>query len=549
MKQKTKVKKNGKGKRREWMMYTGLIAYIIGLIIRIPLGRMIGDTGMGFLAVGMEVYLLVSLVLTYGISKAVTVLIKYRVKRQMYRSAGRVYRNAMTLMFVLGVLVAAGVLLFSRVIAEKLILEPMGYLAIAAAAPAICLSAIMGVLRGYFQGMGSQMPTVHSRLVEKIVMLAASILFCSIMYTYGLKVADLLRNTEYAAAYGAMGAAFGLSVAGIFGVVHLFFIRMVYAGNYKIQLLQDMSKYAESNGQVISMLFQTAFPYGVCALLYNMNYLVDQRIFNHAMNLLEKSTQRTAHWGIYYGKYSVVIGIAAIICTMMMLPGISKIMQMYERQEKREAQNKLNKAIHGIAILTIPCAVWLAVLAEPITGLLFKADTGIAVQLLQNGSFVVVFFAFAYYFMNIMQRIRKVKVILAGGLLAFVLHLPVLIILLHKTGLGVVAVVYGMLVFWVVACVVGFVGMVRYMQYSPEWFRNFGVTIIAAGVSGLVAMLLCRAILPVIGNIFTLIICLSVSLVLYNVLLLVLKGVHENELTEIPGGKLVAVLAERVNLL
>ncbi len=549
MSQETKVKKAGKGKRREWMFSAGLIAYLIGLIIRIPLGRMIGDKGIGFFAVGMEVYLLVSVVLSYGLFKAMTVLIKYRVKRELFKSARRIYRNAMTLAVVLGGLAAAGVFLFSEVIAEILLLEHMGYLAIAAAAPAICLSVVMGVLRGFFQGMGSLLPTVHSRLVEKFLMLGASLFLGSILYAYGLKVADLLKNTEYAAAYGAMGAALGVSAAGVFAVLHLLFMRMVYAGSLKQQLARDTSKYTESSGQVLSMLVQTALPYMLCALLYNMNYLVDQRLFNSAMNAQEKSSQRVAHWGVYYGKYSVVIGVVAVVCTALMMAGIPKIMQMYERQERREVQNRLGRTIHGLAVLTIPCAVWLAVLAEPITGILFKGDTNTAVRLIQIGSVVVVLFSFAYFFMSLLQRIRKMRIVLLGGLLAFVIHLFLLWVLLYKTQLGIIAVACGMIAFWLVVCVVGFVGIIRYMQYSPEWFRIFGVTIIAAGVSGLVAMLLCRGLLAVVGNVVTLVICLCVSLVLYNLLLLVLKGIREDELSEIPGGKIVLALAERVKLI
>lgn len=549
MSQDTKVKKGGRGKRREWMMCAGLIAYSIGLFIRIPLGRMIGDKGIGFWAMGMEVCLLVSVLLAYGISKAVAGLVKYRVKRELFKSARRVFRNAMVLSVILGLLVSIGILASAEIIAEKLLLEHMGYLAIAAAAPVIGLSAVIGVLRGYFQGMGSMIPNVHSRLVERFIMFVASLFLGSIMYSYGLKVADLLKNSEYASAYGAMGAALGMSVAGVFGVLHLIFIRMVYGRSQKQQLAQDTSKYTESNGQVILMLIQTGFPYMLCALLYNMNYLVDQRIFNAAMNAQEKSQLRVAHWGIYYGKYSVVIGLAAVLCTMWAYTRIPRILQLYDRQERREAQNRLAKAVHGLAILTIPCAVWLAVLAEPLVGILFKGDVNTAVHLVQAGSVIVVFFSFAYFFMSILQRLRKMKIVLLGGGLAFVVHLLVLWLLTGHTQLGITAVVCGMLVFWLVVCVVGFIGVVRYMQYAPEWFRSFGVTLVAAGVSGLVVMLLGNALLPVVGNVVTLVLGLLVSLIIYNVLLLVLKGVREDELTELPGGKIVIYIAERVNLI
>ena len=313
--------------------------------------------------------------------------------------------------------------------------------------------------------------------------------------------------------------------------------------------MKDTSKYTESKGELLSMLLTTALPYMLCAVLYNMNYLVDQRLFNYAMNIKEKGSVRAAHWGVYYGKYSVLIGAAAVVCTLLVMANIPKIVQLYERQERREAQQKLGKTMHALAVWTIPGAVWFAVLAQPLVELLFKGDTNTAVSLVQIGSFVIVLFPFAYLFMNILQRMRKIRIIIVGGLGAFILHLLVVLILVNNTELGIKAVVCGMLVYWLVVCVTGFISVGRYLQYSPDWLKMFGVTIIAAGIAGLIAMLVCKALFSVAGSFLTLLVCTILCLVLYNVILILLKGVGEEELMEIPGGKIVLVLAEKIHLI
>lgn len=549
MKRETKAKRGGRGKRREWMMNVGLIAYMIGLLVRIPLGRMTGDKGIGFYAGAMELYTLLSVIFSYGISRALTVQVKYKVRREMFRSAKRVYRNVMIVTAVSGALLMAVSVVFSEFIAGTLLLEPRGYLAVMAAAPAVFLASVMGVMRGYFQGMGTMLPAVHSRLLEKIVQFGASLLLAAACYAFGEKVAALRKTPEFASAYGAMGAALGWSVACLFGVLHLVFIRMVYAGTFKQQLMRDNSKYAESNLQVFLTFFQTALPYVLCALLYNMNYVVDQRIFNYAMNRKEKGSIRVAHWGVYYGKYSVVIGIAAILCACIGAMGAPKIVQLQEKQEYREAQFRFGNLLHYLAIVTIPCAVLLAVLAEPIVGILFTGDAETAVSLIQAGSVVVILFPFAYLFMNIMQRIRNQRVIIFGGLAAVVLHLLFLIVLVSGTGMGIHAVVCGMIVFWLTACVAGFIGVKNYLSYMPDWLRFFAIPAACAAVSGLVGMLLCRLLLGLLGALLTLIICFVLSIVIYNVLLVLLKGVREDELREMPGGTILLRLWERIHLI
>lgn len=549
MKQKTKVKKTGRGKRREWILGAGLIAYFIGLIIRIPLIHMIGDNGLGFFAAGMEIFFLISTVLGYGTSKAVTVLVKYRVRRDMFKSAKKIYKNAMFFTMLFSVLAALFVFFFSEFIAQVVVLEKLSYLAVAAIAPAILLSGVLGVMRGYFQGMGAVTPTIHSRLLEKAVMLAAGLLFAAASFSYGEKVAALLRNTEYAAAYGAMGAAIGVSVACGIGVLHMLFIRLVYAGTFKQQLMKDSAKYVESDGQTISIFLSTALPYMLCALLYNMNYLVDQRVFNYAMNKQDKGSIRVAHWGIYYGKYSVVIGLVAIACTMAAVSGIPKIVQMYDKQENGEVKYRIGTAVHNLVILTIPCAVWAAVLAEPMIGMLFSGDQAAAVKLLRAGSGVIVVFPLAYFFMSLLQRIRKIRIVILSGLSAFIIHLIVLFVLISSTQLGITAVAISLLVFWLAVCAAGFAGAVQYMQYSPDWIRTFGVTAIAAGVSGLAGMLLSKLMLSWAGNIATFLVCFLICAVVYLVLMIVLKGIREDELEDMPGGSAVVVLAEKLHLM
>ena len=538
MRKITKANRGSRGKRREWMMNVGLIAYLIGLALRIPLSRMIGDKGMGFYAGALELYILLSVVFSYGVSRALAALVKYRVRREMFKSVKRVYRNVMIFTMAAGALLTVGTGLFSRFLSQTVLLEERASMAVLAIAPAVFLSAVTGVMRGYFQGMGSMLPTVHSRMLEKVMQFGGSLLFGAALYAYGEKVAALKKSSEFAPAYGAMGAALGVSVACFFCLLHLLFLRMVYAGTFKQQLMRDNTKYAESNAQIFLTFFQTSLPHILCALLYNMNYVVDQRIFNYAMNVKEKGDLRAAHWGIYYGKYSTVIGIAAVVCACVAAVGTPRIVQLQEKQETREAQFRFGNLMHYVAIFTIPCAVWLAVLAEPIVGVLFTGDTETAVSLIRSGSVLIVLFPFAYQ-----------RYVIFGGLGAFLLHLLVLFVLVSATDAGIHAVVWGMAIFWLAVCAAGYLGIMRYLSYTPDWIRFFVIPAACAGVSGLVALLLCKLLMGLIGKALTLVICLVLCIVIYNVLLVLLKGVREDELREMPAGGILLRLWERVNLI
>ncbi len=549
MKREWKGKQGRKRKKREWMAGIGLIAYLFGLIIRIPLGYMIGDKGIGFLSVGMEVFTVLTITLTYGISKSVSILIKYRMKREMYKSVKKVFRNTMFVTAALGAICAVAVFFFADFIADIFILESMSYMTIAAIAPAIFLASIIGVLRGYFQGMGTMIPTMHSKFIEQLIFLPSGLIMGTLCYNYGLKVADLLKNKEYASAYGAFGAALGISISCILVLIHLLFIYLIYSKAFKQQLFRDNTKNIESGGQIISVLITTSLPYTISALLYSMNYLVDQRIYNYAANIHGQSATRILHWGVYYGKYSVVIGIAAVLCILSAAGTIPKIGQSFERQEYNNAKEKLGRVIHQLAILTIPCAVIIAVLAEPIVGTLFKGELEIAVKMIQAGTAVIILFTFTYFLTGLLQRIRKMKIVILAGAVAFLIHIVFLIALINNTNLGILAVVYGNIIFYLITCIICFIAVMKYMQYSQDWLRTFAVTIVAAGISGLLGMLLSKALLSFAGHVVTLIICAVICIVVYNILIVLLKGVREDELEDMPGGKIIIAIAVRLRLM
>ena len=58
---------------------------------------------------------------------------------------------------------------FGDFLAKDLMLEPMSALALKVLGPALLLVSVMGVLRGYFQGLGTMMPTAVSQVLEQIL--------------------------------------------------------------------------------------------------------------------------------------------------------------------------------------------------------------------------------------------------------------------------------------------------------------------------------------------------------------------------------------------
>ena len=106
--------------------------------------------------------------------------------------------------------------------------EPMSAMALKVLGPALLLVSVMGVFRGYFQGLGTMMPTAVSQVLEQIFVLIGSIVGASVLYNYGDKVGALLHNKDYAPAYGAAGASIGPVIGAVIGLLFLIFVFAAY---------------------------------------------------------------------------------------------------------------------------------------------------------------------------------------------------------------------------------------------------------------------------------------------------------------------------------
>lgn len=65
-------------------------------------------------------------------------------------------------------------------------------------APAIFLFALTGVLRGFFQGHGTMVPTAVSQIIEQIINAIVSVAGAYVMLQYGLKLGEkkAMRSLE-----------------------------------------------------------------------------------------------------------------------------------------------------------------------------------------------------------------------------------------------------------------------------------------------------------------------------------------------------------------
>ena len=526
----------------------GVIARLIGLIYRVPMQRTIGDAGMGYYSAAFQIYSLMLIISSYSLPVAVSKLIAGYTARDEYKNAKRIYNCSMLFACFTGGITCL-IVFFCADFLAGLIKLPKSAIALRILAPTLLVVAIMGVMRGFFQGNGSMVPTAASQLVEQIINAIVSVVAAKFLFDYGLGVSGLLRDNDYAAAYGAAGGTLGTSAGALAGLICLIIVYLISKRDFNYRVRHDENRHSDTFGRMLFALILTVLPVLLSTTVYNLSDILDQGIFNYVMDTKGLSEVKAEHWGIFSTKYKVLtnvpVALASAVCSSMM-PSLTGCIR---REEYKIARRKVSLAMRFTMILSIPCAVGLAVLGKPIISTLFQGEVDIPATMLKIGSIAVVFYSMSTLSNGVLQGIDKLNIPVRNAAIALVLHVGILYFMLDVFNMGLYGVVISCVLFALIMCILNWLAIRKYLKYQQEIVRTFVIPTISSIIMGLVAWLSNFLISKALSSLISLAISIALSVCVYFVLLIKLKGVKEKEIRSFPGGNLMAAIARFFRLL
>lgn len=539
----------GRSVKNPLVQFAGVFSYVIMLVMRIPLARAIGDAGVGLFAPAYEIFFLITLFTSDAMTGALSGIVRYRVKREQYRNAKRVFRAAFFLDLIISAAAAVILVVFSAVIANIFVLEALSRTAIAACGAVLVFAAFIGIFRGYFNGYGLGMLTAHSRYIEGISMFVCVTVGARLMGDYGARVAALKQSDMLACAYGAFGAMLGVMFSQLITTLHLLVVYVIYAGTLRGKLGADNSKRMESQYYLQKMILENSIPFAVVAILSNLFMLIDQRMFNYCMNKTEQGAARTATWGAFYGQFGTLVGIGAAIGVLCVCNMTGRIGGAYEREEYRAMRDRIGKAVRKLCMTAFPTAVYLAVLAQAFVDCLSAGDNAQAAAWIREGAAIVVLYGFCYLFAQLLYRMRMMRELLFAALVSLFVHVLAAYLFVQKAYLGADGIVCALLLFFAAYAALCFLFVSRNLKYRQEWLGSVAFPAAAAGVSGVVVGLVNRLLLAQIGGGLTILIGVLTGLFFYITFLMILRVIGEAELSKMPLGFFFIMLGKNIGVL
>lgn len=534
MSEKTKKVRNGIIMQGSILAIAGLIARAIGIIRRIPLTNIIGDAGNGYYAVAYEVYAIILLLSSYSMPLAVSKLVAARVSRGQYKNADKILKGSLIFACISGGLACLFVLLFADWIAGTVMGEPMSAIGLRFLAPTLFIVAIMGVFRGYFQGLGSMTPTAISQIVEQIFLVVFSLLFADIFFRRGDTYGTLMLSEQYAPAWGAAGATIGCGIGALAGLLLLVGLFFMANKSRKRKINKDLTKVSESYFGVYRVILLTIVPVILSTVAYNLCGILDQGIYNHHMNGLGLEDIKTIHWGVYSGKYKVLINLPIALASAMSSAIVPSLTANLSNHDNSAIREKIASAIRVTMLISIPCAVGLAVLGKPIVSMLWSDTDTLAPQMLAVGTLCIVFYALSTLGNGILQGIGKMHVPIINAIIALVLHLGIYFVMLKGMKLDIFAVIYANIFFSLIMCILNHLAIHRYVGYKQELKKTFVLPVICSVVMGAICFGIFQLFALFTPEHVACIIAICVSIVVYFGAMIIFKGCSKADLMGIP---------------
>ena len=533
-----------------------IVSRIIGLIYRIPMTNTIGDLGNSYYGSAFEVYNIMLIISSYSLPLAVSKLVSAQMAQKKTRMVFQIFKGALLFAVVSGAIASLVVFFGARFFSDVLLNRPNSVFALRVLAPTLLIVAVLGVFRGLFQGMGTMIPSAVSQILEQIVNAVVSVVAAILLFGYGSRIGAVLGDeAHYAAAYGAAGGTLGTNLGAVAALLFVLFVFALYMTVFRRQMKRDRHKTVEPFSQTMKMLLLTILPVLLSTTIYNISGFLDNIVYTHiATNQGYFSDDIDVWWGVFTGKYKLLINVPISIASAMAASSVPALTAAYGKGQMNEVRQKLSSVIRFVMMIAIPSAVGLAVLARPIFLLLFPStaetvDT--ASFMMYIGSSAVVFYCLSTLSNGLLQGINRMAVPVINAVVALVAHILLLVVLMLFFKLNIYAVVIANIFFALLMCVLNAWALYRYSGYKQEWLRTFLLPCGCSLVMGVAAFFTYKGLFAITeSNVVSVCIAILIAVLVYGVAMILLGGITEKELNRIPlVGKPIARLLQKIPFL
>ena len=533
------------------------VVKVIGALYKIPLKGIIGDQGYGYFTTAYDIYSVLLMISTAGLPIATSRLISEANSLGRYNQVRKIYQTSRTVFLCLGIFSTLVMVLGCHWLANVME-QPDAWAAILCLAPCALFMGIMSPSRGFFQGQGNMRPTSRSQMLEAVIKLIVglALAFC---------IMQITSKVHLAAAGAILGVTVSCAVSAAYLITKL---QKAY------KALPESGETPETFSKTAKELLKVAVPITIGSAglqlltvvetgLY-MDRIVDllntNRYSGPLIDLLRQQvTEATPNLTAQQISSQVAVNLKGIYnfaqtifnmpCAFIIPIGTSVIPAITEHltlRRDQQVRSTEESAARITGLISMPCAVGLVILAEPVMALL-GGYTGLKLTLAGQLMALLGFCIFAYtviqYTNAVLQSHGYAHVPVVNMLLSGIVKLVAVYFLAGNPNIGILGVPIGTILCYTSIALMNLASIRRCVPQKPKLARNLLRPILAATTMGVAvygALWLLRDILHISSRV---ILCggpVCVGVVVYLVMVVVTRTITKEDCALLPKGDKIA---------
>lgn len=450
-----------------------ILSKVIGLIYVIPFYQIVGKHGTQLYSYSYVPYTIFISVATAGVPLAVSKFISKYNALEEYAVGRKLFKSGIVVMLFTGI--AAFLVMYSAAPMLAEMSHPgkkdmaSVITVIRAVSFALIVVPFMSLIRGYFQGHQSMGPSAVSQVVEQIVRIIFTLAGAYVVLKF-------LNGTIVSAVSVATFAAFIGAIGGLLVLFWYWYKRKPYLDEL---LTHDKGTINISLKEIYKEIFIYAAPFVFVGIANPLFQFIDQITLTRALTDmgLNKKLADVAFGILNFESHKIVI-IPVSLATAFSLTLVPSITKAFVENDRQSMNRQLNQTFQVLLFLTLPAAIGLSLLAEPVYTAFYEHDV-LGSQVL--GAYAPVAILFSLYAVTaaILQGINEQRFtilsLLVGLLVKLALNIP--LIKMFETRGAVLATALG----YTVAIIINLIVIKTFSryQYRLVWRRSLLIVIFA----------------------------------------------------------------------
>ena len=528
-----------------------VLVKLMGFLFKVPLNNIIGEDGFGYFNTAYDVYNVLLLISTTGLPVAMSRMISQAQTLGNHAQIKRIYRTSLYVFLTIGMVGSLGMLFFCRQLSVMVTTNENSWAAIAALAPCVLLICLVSAYRGFFQGQSNMTPTSVSQIFEAVTRLVVGLgLAWLVMKLTGEAAVRaqgiVLASGETAQDYGditlaAGGAILGVTLGSLISVVYLH-----HKFRQSNQILSLGGGTAKSTRSTMKELLSIAVPITLGSAGLQIINLFDTMIYMRRLTGALQWTEKMADSA--KGVYNFCQTVFALPCsfiptiTIAVIPAITASLT---RKDLAEAKATSESSVRTMALIAMPCAAGLFVMAEPVIRLLCSTYTEDKIQLaatmLAILGLTVIFNSLVLLLNAIMQAHGDVVTPVVNMLIGGIIKIIVNYILVGQPNLNIVGAPIGTFICYISITALDLIAMKRHISARPAIFKNIIRPGLASAIMGAATFMVYRVLSNAISSWkLACLLSLAFAVVLYAVLVVFLRCLTYEDCMLLPKGEKIA---------